>query len=166
MTYPALVGSRKQSVQDAERLFSSSLLKFMERKDYEYESQYIRAIRGWRQACDQRGLPELERCRHNYNLLNFILEELMPWYTQSYDFSLLEVNRFVLNTVLKFCTITYMYTPYTWYNHIHVVKSMLPYPFRDGKCMYYTPPPQTNQCNSEYDLSYLIQRCLLLILQL
>ena len=99
MTYPALVGSRKQSVQDAERLFSSSLLKFMEKKDYEYEARYIRAIRGWRQACDQRGLPELERCRHNYNFLNFILEELMPWYTQSYDFSLLEVNRFVLNTV-------------------------------------------------------------------
>ena len=68
----------------------------MEKKDYEYEARYIHAIRGWRQACDQRGLPELERCRHNYNLLNFILEELMPWYTQSYNFSLLEVNRFVL----------------------------------------------------------------------
>ena len=69
MTYPALVGSRKQSVEDAERLFSSSLLKFMEKKDYKYEAQYIRAIRGWRQACDQRGLSELERCRYNYNLL-------------------------------------------------------------------------------------------------
>lgn len=67
----------------------------MDEKDYKYEARYIRAIRGWRQACDQRGLSELERCRHNYNLLNFILEELMPWYTQSYDFSLLEVNRFV-----------------------------------------------------------------------
>ena len=32
LTYPALVGSRKQSVEDAERLFSPSLLKFMEKK--------------------------------------------------------------------------------------------------------------------------------------
>ena len=36
----------------------------------------------------------------DYNLLNFKLEEWMPWYTQSYDFSLLEVNRFVQSTVL------------------------------------------------------------------
>ena len=100
MTYPTLVGSRKQSVQDVERLFSSSLLRFMDEKGYKYEARYIRAIRGWRQACDQRGLSELERCQHNYNLLKFILEEWMPWYTPSYDFSLLEVNKFVQNTVL------------------------------------------------------------------
>ena len=32
LTYPALTGSRKQSVVDAERLFSPSLAKFMEKK--------------------------------------------------------------------------------------------------------------------------------------
>ena len=112
MTYPPLVGSRKQSVEDAERLFSSSLLKFMEKKDYKYEAQYIRAIRGWRQACDQRGLSELERCRYNYNHLNFILEEWMPWYTKSYDFSLLEVNRFVQNTIQ--CHV---------YTYVHVIST-------------------------------------------
>ena len=67
----------------------------MEKKNYIYEARYIHAILGWRQACDQRGLSELERCRCNYCLLNFILEELMPWYHETCDFSLLEVNRFV-----------------------------------------------------------------------
>lgn len=94
LTYTALVGSRKQSVQDAERLFSPTLLQFMEKKNYSYEASYIRAVLGWRKACDQRGLSELERCRYNYNMLNFLLDELMPWHTQLYDFSLLEVNRY------------------------------------------------------------------------
>ena len=95
LTYPALVGSRKQSVQDAEGLFSPSLLKFMEDKGYQYEAAYIRAILGWRQACDLRGLSENDRTLRNYQMLTFLLEELMPWYKDSYDFSLMEVNRFV-----------------------------------------------------------------------
>jgi hypothetical protein len=48
LTYPALIGSRKQSVEDAERMFSPSLLKFMEDKGYQYEAEYIRAVLGWR----------------------------------------------------------------------------------------------------------------------
>ena len=95
LTYPALVGSRKQSVQDAERLFSPSLLQYMKKNGYSYEAKYIEVILGWRQACDQRGLSELERCKRNYKLLNFISEELMPWYSDCYDFSLLEVNRYI-----------------------------------------------------------------------
>lgn len=66
LTYPALVGLRKQSVEDAERMFSSTLLKFMEDKGYICEANYIRAVFGWRQACDERGLSELMRCRLNY----------------------------------------------------------------------------------------------------
>lgn len=67
----------------------------MKKKGYSYEARYIEVIIGWRQACDQRGLSELERCKRNYKLLNFILEELMPWYSECYDSSLLEVNRYV-----------------------------------------------------------------------
>ena len=93
LTYPALVGARKQSVEDTERLFSPSLLKFMQKKGYIYEAKCIGAVLGWQQACDLRGLSELERCRRNYVLLNFILEELMPWSRKYYDFSMLEVNR-------------------------------------------------------------------------
>ena len=49
----------------------------------------------WRRACDERGLSPLKRSQFNYELLNFILDDLMPWHTKVYDFSLLEVNRFV-----------------------------------------------------------------------
>ena len=34
------------------------------------------------------------RCKFNYKFLNIVLEELMPWYKETYDFSLLEVNRY------------------------------------------------------------------------
>jgi len=81
LTYPALVGSRKQSVQDAERLFSPSLLQYMKKNGHSYEARYIEVILGWRQASSQCALSELERCRRNYDLLNFILEELIPWYS-------------------------------------------------------------------------------------
>ena len=60
--YPSLVGLRKQSVEDAERMFSPSLLAFMENKGYVCEAKDIRAVMGWRQACDERGLLKLNRC--------------------------------------------------------------------------------------------------------
>lgn len=94
LTYPALVGSRKQSVEDAERLFSPGLLQFMKGGKYEYEAAYIEVVLGWRQACDKHGLTEFDRSRCNYQMLTFILEELMPWYKESFDFSLMEVNRY------------------------------------------------------------------------
>ena len=86
-------------------MFSPSLLAFMEKKGYVCEADYIRAVLGWRQACDERGLSELKRCSLNYKMLNYILEELMPWYDQTYDFSLLEVNRYV----------------YTYYIHVYII---------------------------------------------
>jgi gamma-glutamylcysteine synthetase len=94
LTYYALSGARKQSVQDAERLLSPEVAEFMEKEGYTTEAAYVRAITNWRRSCDQRGLSELQRCRFNYQLLNYILDDLMPWHTQIYDFSLLEVNRF------------------------------------------------------------------------
>lgn len=106
LTYPALVESRKQSVEDAERLFSPRLLRFMEKKGYTYEAKYISAVSGWRQSCDLRGLSELDRCRKNYQMLNFLLEELMPWGNEQYDFSYLEVNRYVhINYSKQDCTV-------------------------------------------------------------
>ena len=44
LTYPALVGLRKQSVEDAERMFSPTLLAFMEKKGYVHEADYIRLV--------------------------------------------------------------------------------------------------------------------------
>ena len=96
LTYAALVGLRKQSVHDAERLFSENLAKFMDRKGYKAEAKYIRAVNGWRRACDERGLSELQRCRLNYSFLSYVLDDLMPWHKDQCDFSLLEVNRLAL----------------------------------------------------------------------
>lgn len=93
LTFTALTGKRKQSVRDVEILFSDSMQKFMEKNSYEYEARYIKVIKNWRRASDERGLSQLTRCRFNYELLNFILDELMPWHKDMYDFSLMEVNR-------------------------------------------------------------------------
>ncbi len=78
LMYPALIGSRKQSVIDAD------LAKFMKRKGYDYEAQFIQTIRNWRRACDERGLTELQRSKFNYQFLNMILDELMPWHKDTY----------------------------------------------------------------------------------
>ena len=93
LTFPALTGQRKQSVRDAEILFSEGVQNFMEKKKYDYEAKFIGAVRNWRRACDERGLTSLQRCKYNYQLLQLILDELMPWHSHSYDFSLLEVNQ-------------------------------------------------------------------------
>ena len=93
LTYPALIGSRKQSVIDAERLFSPELSSFMRNKGYNVEAKYIETVFNWRRSSDERGLSSLQRSKYNYNFLNMILDELMPWHKESYDFALLEVNR-------------------------------------------------------------------------
>ena len=66
LTYPALTGQRKQSIRDVEILFSEAVEKFMDKNGYQIEARYIRAVRHWRLACDQRGLSQLQRCRYNY----------------------------------------------------------------------------------------------------
>ena len=93
LTYPALTGSRKQSVVDAERLFNPDLERFMVGKGYQFEVNYIKTLRNWRRANDECGLKERERSKYNYQLYNMILNELMLWHQEEYDFSLLEVNR-------------------------------------------------------------------------
>jgi hypothetical protein len=93
LTYPALTGSRKQSVIDAERFFGPNLAAFMHGKGYKNEANFIQTIWNWREACDKRGLSEIQRSKFNYNFLNMILDDLMPWHKEFYDFSLLEVNR-------------------------------------------------------------------------
>ena len=60
LTYPALTGVRKQSVEDVERLFGSKVIEFMENHNYEDEAKYLRVVRNWRHAIDERGIPEAE----------------------------------------------------------------------------------------------------------
>ena len=112
LTYPALTGQRKQSVVDAERLFNPALANFMRTKGYQYEAEYIQTVWDWWQACDCRGLTELQRCRFNYRFLNLILDELMPWHKEDYNFSLLEVNRcIVINISPSIITYLFLYRP-------------------------------------------------------
>lgn len=92
-TLHTLTGQRKQSIRDVETLFSASVEDYMKHHRYDYEANYVRVIRNWRRSCDERGLSQLERCKYNYELLNMIIDELMPWHEDHYDFSLLEVNR-------------------------------------------------------------------------
>ena len=60
---------------------------------YHEEKKYVTVVRNWYCAADERGLSELQRSRFNYEMLNYILDDWMPWYKHCHDFSLLEVNR-------------------------------------------------------------------------
>lgn len=65
----------------------------MQQKGYDYEAGYIQTVWNWQRACDECGLNELQHSKFNYQFLNMILDELMPWHKELYDFSSLEVNR-------------------------------------------------------------------------
>lgn len=84
LTYTALTGKNKQSVRDAERMFSFGMLRFMKSKGYSFEAKYIETILNWRRASDERGLSELQRCRYNYEMLSYINEELFPGMTSAH----------------------------------------------------------------------------------
>ena len=49
-------------------------------------------IRNWRRASDERGLSNEQRSNFNNELLDYILDELMPWHKDEgfRDFSLMK----------------------------------------------------------------------------
>lgn len=93
LTHAALVGLRKQSVDDAERLLSHRVGKFLGDNGFATEAEYVTTIADWHEASDGRGLSQLQRSKKNYAMLNYVLDELMPWHRQTYDFALLDINR-------------------------------------------------------------------------
>ena len=93
LTHAALVGKRHQSVRDAERLLSYHVVQSLERHGHLEEANYVRIVAQWHESNDGRGLSQLQRCRFNYEMLNFILAEWMPWYKETYDFSTIDINR-------------------------------------------------------------------------
>ena len=99
LTYTALSGIRKQSIEDEQRLFSKSLVKWMKGRGYTSEAQHLSVIRNRRRAYDERGLADSTRSTYNNKLLEYILDDLMPWHRQEgyRDFSLLEVNMYDCN---------------------------------------------------------------------
>lgn len=96
LTYPALTGVRKQSIEDVERLFGENVIAFLERKGYILEAKYVSVVRNWRRALDERGLSTEQRQQYRQDMLCFVVDDLMPWHTCQGldDFSLLEVNRY------------------------------------------------------------------------
>ena len=93
LTHAALTGERKQSVVDAERMLSYLVADFLSKNGYAKEGEYVATVAGWHEAADGRGLTELQRCRKNYKMLNMILNEFMPWYNVTPDFSTADINR-------------------------------------------------------------------------
>ena len=75
------------------------MVYWMEQKGYVFEAEYLRSVRGWRKACDERGLSNDQRSQLNRAFLDYILDDLMPWRRDPglRDFSLLEVTRYVLH---------------------------------------------------------------------
>ena len=66
----------------------------MDDKGYIAKAKYLRVVRGWRRATDERGLSDVERAKLNAAFLDYVLVELMPWHKNAEsDFSHQEVNR-------------------------------------------------------------------------
>ena len=95
LTQIALQGLRKQSVPDAELLLSHRVAAFLRQRGYLVEAEYVQVVADWHEAWDGRGITQLQRCRKNYAMLNYLLDEWMPWHRQSYDFLFIDINRYV-----------------------------------------------------------------------
>ena len=66
----------------------------MTEKMYKAEAEYLQKVRNWRRAIDERGIEEERRQEYIREFLDYIIVDLMPWYTEGCpDFSMLEVNR-------------------------------------------------------------------------
>ncbi len=93
LTHAALIGKRKQSLVDAERLLSYHVVASLRKSGHEREAKHVNIIANWHEASDGRGLSQLTRCKYNYQMLEYILDEWMPWHNNCYDFSTIDINR-------------------------------------------------------------------------
>ena len=83
LTYVALSGQRKQNVEDAERIFSKSVAQYLRQRGYTNKAVYVQTVCNWHVASDGRGISQLKRCKYNYEMLQYVLDESMPWHRQS-----------------------------------------------------------------------------------
>lgn len=95
LSHAALTGQRPQSVEDAERLLSYHVASSMQKNGFDQEAEYILTVASWHEASDGRGLSQLDRCKSNHQMLNYLLDEFLPWHRENYDFTTLDINRFV-----------------------------------------------------------------------
>ena len=66
LTQAALIGVRKQSLVDAERLLSYHVVESLRKAGHEQEARHVEIISNWHEATDGRGLTQLTRCKYNY----------------------------------------------------------------------------------------------------
>lgn len=95
LSHAALTGQRPQSVEDAERLLSYHVAASMQKNGYDFEADYVTTVAGWHEASDGRGMSQLERSKANYQMLNYLLDELMPWHADKCDFTFLDIYKLV-----------------------------------------------------------------------
>ena len=96
LTYEALTGKNKQSVPDCEKIISLGVIGFMEKNNHPAEAKVLRTIHNWHKAVDGRGLDETTRSNHCKDMLQWVLEDWMPYLDKEQpDYSLVDVNRSV-----------------------------------------------------------------------
>lgn len=95
LTHTALTGKRKQSLKDAERLLSYHVVNSLERHGHNREAAFVKVLVQWHEASDGCGLTQLARWKYNYQMLSLILDEWMPLDRVSYDFSTIDINRYL-----------------------------------------------------------------------
>ena len=68
-------------MEDVERLFGEDVIKFMEQHKYKNEAKYLRTVRNWRLAVDERGLSDTQSQQFCSEFLDYILKDPIPWYS-------------------------------------------------------------------------------------
>ncbi|CAB4001791.1 Hypothetical predicted protein [Paramuricea clavata] len=79
LTYTPLTGKRKQSVGDAEKLWSPEVAKWLKVNGFLNEGSFVEMVSNWYKTSDGRGLTEADHW--------------MPWYKEERDYSTLDGNR-------------------------------------------------------------------------
>jgi hypothetical protein len=95
MTKTVLVADRKQSVKDAEVFFSYNVADWLTRNGFHHEGMFVQLVAQWHEASDGRGMSQLERSRYNYSFMNVLLLRWTPWLEHDYDFSKVDINRYL-----------------------------------------------------------------------
>ena len=98
LTYEALKGKNKHSVPDCEKIISLGVIGFMEKNKHLEETKVLKTIHNWHKAVaiDGRGLDETTQSNHCKDMLQWVLEDWMPYLDKEQsDYSLLDVNRSV-----------------------------------------------------------------------
>ena len=103
LTKSALTGVNKQSVPDSERIFSVGMIDFMQKNGHKNEMTFLHLVHNWHKACNGRSLDE-ETCHlRNRNMVNWVLDDWMPWHRENYDFSTIDFNWYEQNIHVRYC---------------------------------------------------------------